>query len=78
MILCSPTTLFSLLVAIREAFNNFSPQSAANGIISLMGAFYKQWEKFKDAFDDERDKKEKLEKSFDNMSATRRRALDRR
>ncbi|NQU13183.1 MAG: DNA recombination protein RmuC [Desulfobacteraceae bacterium] len=43
VVLCSPITLFAVLAVIRQAVGNFALEQTSNEILSLLGAFKKQW-----------------------------------
>ena len=46
VVFCSPTTLFAVLAVIRQAVDNFTLEQTSNEILSLLGAFKKQWGMF--------------------------------
>jgi DNA recombination protein RmuC len=46
VVFCSPITLFAVLAVIRQAVDNFALQQASDQILSLLGAFKKQWDEF--------------------------------
>lgn len=46
VVFCSPITLFAVLAVIRQAVDNFALEQASNEILSLLGAFKKQWGEF--------------------------------
>lgn len=46
VIFCSPITLFAVLAVIRQAVDNFALEQTSNEILSLLGAFKKQWGEF--------------------------------
>ena len=46
VVLCSPITLFAILAVIRHAVDNFALEQTSNEILSLLGAFKKQWQTF--------------------------------
>ncbi len=46
VVLCSPITLFAVLAVIRQAVDNFALEQTSNEILSLLGAFKKQWNEF--------------------------------
>jgi len=77
VIMCSPVTLFSVLAVIRAAVDNFALEQTSNRILSLLGTFKKQWEKFVDSFDSLGKRIEAVQKEYENLVGTRRRQLDR-
>ncbi|MEA3369253.1 MAG: DNA recombination protein RmuC [Candidatus Ratteibacteria bacterium] len=46
VVFCSPITLFAVLAVIRQAVDNFTLEQTSNEILSLLGAFKKQWGMF--------------------------------
>ena len=46
VVLCSPVSLFAILVVIRQAVDNFSVEQSSNEIISELGKFEDQWDRF--------------------------------
>jgi DNA recombination protein RmuC len=46
VVFCSPITLFAVLAVIRQAVDNFALERTSNEILSLLGAFKKQWGEF--------------------------------
>ena len=46
VIWCSPSTLYCVLAVVRQAVDNFAMEETSNEIISLMGAFNEQWERY--------------------------------
>jgi DNA recombination protein RmuC len=77
VVLCSPLTLFAVLAIIRQAVDNFALEETSNEILSLMGAFRKQW----DAFLRKMDRLGKLigdvQREYESLITTRRRQLER-
>lgn len=51
VIMCSPITLFAVLVVIRQAVENFALEKASNEILSLFGRIKKQWDMFMKSHD---------------------------
>ncbi len=77
VIFCSPLTLYAILAVIHHAIDNFNLEKTAAHILSLLGAFNKQWELFIKSFDDLGEKIGAVQKEFDNLTTTRRKQLDR-
>ncbi|MCE2462594.1 MAG: DNA recombination protein RmuC [Dehalococcoidia bacterium] len=77
VVLCSPLTLFAILAVIRQAVDNFTIEQTSNQIISEMGAFKEQWDKFLDKLGDVGKRIESTQKEYQSLITTRRRALER-
>ena len=60
VVLCSPLTLYSFLVVVRQATESFHTEETAAQIMQMMGKFRKQWENYVKSL-------EKVKRSFDNM-----------
>jgi DNA recombination protein RmuC len=76
VVFCSPITLFAVLAVIRQAVDNFSLQQASNEILSLLGAFKKQWDEFVKRFDLLGKRMSDAMTEYDALSTTRRRQLE--
>ena len=76
VVVCSPFTLYAVLVVIRQAVDNFNFERATSEMLDLLGAFNKQWDEFVKAFDGVEAKIEGLQDAFAAMSSTRRKKLD--
>lgn len=77
VVLCSPLTLFAVLALVRQTVENLQMVRTSNDILSLLGAFKKQWGMFVEKMD-------KLDRSlctvrrdYDELVGTRRRSLER-
>jgi DNA recombination protein RmuC len=77
VIFCSPLTLYAILAIIHHAIDNFKLEKTAAHMLSLLGAFNKQWALFTKSFDDLGEKIEAVQKEFNNLITTRRKQLDR-
>ena len=77
VIWCSPLTLYCVLAVVRQAMDNFAMEQTSNQIISLMGSFKEQWNKFTDSIDTVGKRLDSTHKAFQDMSGARRRALER-
>ena len=77
VIWCSPLTLYCVLAVVRQAVENFAVEKASGEIISLMGSFKDQWGKFLGQMDTLGNRLRSTQKGFDDLSGTRRRALER-
>jgi DNA recombination protein RmuC len=77
VVLCSPLTLFAFLGVIRQAFESFRLEQASREMLSLLGQFGVQWGKYQEQVDKVRKQLDTFVKSMDDLSGTRRRALER-
>ncbi len=77
VLVCSPITLYSILLIIRQASQNFSFTKKAKEIIDLVIEFEKQWDNFKVQFEDLGNKILSLRSDYERLSTTRFNALER-
>ena len=77
VVLCSPVSLFAILVVIRQAVDNFAVEQSSNEIIGHMGTFHKQWTEFVKQMDTVGQRITSAQNAFDLLSERRRRALER-
>lgn len=77
VVFCSPLTLFAVLAVIRQAVENFALEQTSNEILSLLGAFRKQWEEFLKKFEQLGKRIGELQKEYDALMTTRRTQLER-
>ena len=77
IVMCSPMTLFAFLGVIRQAHDNFTIERTSDEILSLIGKFGTQWGKYADQMEKIKRRFEGVEKDFEALSGTRRRALER-
>jgi DNA recombination protein RmuC len=77
VVLCSPITLFAILAVIRQALDNFSLEQTSNEILSLLGAFNKQWDAFVKKLELLGKRIEDAHKEYEALVSTRRRQLER-
>jgi DNA recombination protein RmuC len=77
VVLCSPSTLFSVLAVIRQAVEQTRLQRTSDEILSCLGAFEQQWGKFSDALDKVGRSLDTVRRSWDDLAGTRRRQLER-
>ena len=77
VVICSPITLFAVLAIIRQAVDNFAFEQRSNEILLLLGTFKKQWGKFIVKMDVLGKRIQDAQKDFDDLTSTRKRALDR-
>ena len=76
VILCSPVTLFAVLAVIRQALDCFVLEQTSNEILSLLGAFNKQWDLFVKKFEGLGKRIEDVHKEYEGLNTTRRRQLE--
>jgi DNA recombination protein RmuC len=76
VICCSPTTLFAVLAVVRQAVDSFSVERTSNEILSLLGAFKKQWDEFLKKLELMGRRIDDLQKEFESLNSTRRRQLE--
>ena len=51
VVCCSPLTLFAVLSVVRQAVDSFSLQRASDEVVSLIGRFTAEWEKYCESLD---------------------------
>ncbi len=76
VVFCSPITLFAVLAVIRQAVDNFALERTSNEILSLFGAFKKQWDEFAGKFDLLGRKIGDVMKEYEALTTTRKRQLE--
>lgn len=77
VILCSPITLYAILAVIRQAVDNFNLEKTAAQIMSLLGAFHKQWDNFVNSMEKMGKRIEEAQKEYYALTSTRRNQLER-
>jgi DNA recombination protein RmuC len=77
VVLCSPSTLFSVLAVIRQAVEQIQLQRTSDEILACLAAFENQWGKFADALDKVGRSLDTVRRSWDELTGTRRRQLER-
>lgn len=77
VILCSPMTLFAILVVIRQAVDNFAINQTSDQIISELGLFTQQWELFINKLEDVGKRLDAAQTSYETLTTTRKRAMER-
>ena len=77
VVLCSPISLFAILLVIRQAVDNFTLEQGSNEIVSQMGAFNKQWVEFLEQLTTVERRLESFQSAFRSLIGRRRRALER-
>ena len=77
VVMCSPLTLFAFLGVIRQAFDNFMIEQTSDEILSLIGKFGQQWQKYTESAEKVKRHVDAVQREFDQLTGTRRRALER-
>jgi DNA recombination protein RmuC len=77
VVLCSPSTLFSVLAVIRQAVEQVQLQRTSDEILHCLAGFEQQWGKFTDALDKVGRGLDTVRRGWDDLSGTRRRQLER-
>ena len=77
VVLCSPSTLFSVLAVIRQAVEQTRLQRTSDEILVCLAAFEQQWGKFSDSLDKVGRSLDSVRRSWDDLAGTRRRQLER-
>ncbi len=77
VVLCSPLTLYAVLAVIRQAAENFRLEQASREILSLLGAFQKEWARYTDLMDKMGRSLEQTMRHYETLATTRTRRLER-
>jgi DNA recombination protein RmuC len=77
VVLCSPVSLFAVLAVIRQAVDQTRLARTSDEILQCLSAFRVQWKKYAEAVDAVEKKFVQTQKSFDDLTGTRRRMLER-
>jgi len=77
VVLCSPVSLFAVLAVIRQAVDQTRLARTSDEILQCLSAFRQQWTKYADAVDTVEKRFGMAQKSLDDLTGTRRRALER-
>ena len=77
VVLCSPCTLFSVLAVVRQAVEQAQLQRTSDEILHLLADFEDQWGRFTEAFEKVGRHLDTVQRSWDDLSGTRRRQLER-
>jgi DNA recombination protein RmuC len=75
--LCSPVSLFAVLAVLRQAADHARLTRTSDEILQCLGQFRAQWDKYADAVDKVERHLTTVQRSFDELSGTRRRQLER-
>lgn len=77
VVLCSPVTLFAILLVIRQAVDNFTLEQTSNQVIAQMGVFKVQWDQFLAQLEQVGRRLESFHSAFNILIERRKRALER-
>jgi len=77
VVFCSPVTLFAVLAVIRQAIDSFALEQTSTEILSLLGAFKKQWVEFLKKLEVLGRRIGDAQKEYESLATTRRRQLER-
>lgn len=77
VVFCSPITLYAVLVVIRRAADSFALGQTSNEILSLLGAFKKQWDAFGKRFEVLGRRIREAQEEYEALITTRSRQLER-
>jgi len=78
VVLCSPFTLFAVLAVIRQSMDAYRLERTSDEILTCLAGFTKEWEKFSGQVDKLGRAFDSTQKAYDELSGTRRRALQRK
>jgi DNA recombination protein RmuC len=76
VVICSPFTLYAVLVVVRQAMDNFHFAQNTSTMRALHADFSKEWTKFKKDFEAIAQSIDELQEAFVVLTSTRRRKLD--
>lgn len=68
VVLCSPLSLYSFLVVVRQATDSFHTEQTAASIMQQINKFHGEWEKYATAVEDVKTTFEKLNHKIDDIS----------
>jgi DNA recombination protein RmuC len=77
VVLCSPLSLFAVLAVVRQAVDAAAVGRTSGEILSVLGTFSRQWEKFCVSLDKVDKALDGVDRAFRDLAGTRRRALER-
>jgi DNA recombination protein RmuC len=77
IVLCSPLTLYAVLAVVRQAIDNFRLERTSNEILSLLGEFARQWERYAAQLEKVQQRFESVSREYAALMTTRHRALQR-
>lgn len=77
VVLCSPITLFAVLAVIRQSVENFRLSEQTDRILSALGGFATQWEKYQEALGKLGGRLDSARKAYEELATTRTNVLQR-
>lgn len=77
VVCCSPWTLFAVLAVIRQAVDNFSLGKRTNEVLSHLGRFEVEWEKFVEALKTLGNRLASTQQAYEQVTGPRKRQLER-
>ena len=77
IVLCSPLTLYAVLAVVRQAVDNFRLERTSNEILTLLGQFNGQWEKYTEQLEKVQRRFDDVAKDYAHLMTTRQRQLQR-
>lgn len=77
VVLCSPLSLFAVLAVVRQAVDAAAVGRTSGEILSVLGAFAGQWQRFCGSLDKVGRALDGVDRAFRDLSGARRRALER-
>ncbi len=78
VVLCSPFSLFAVLAVIRQSMDAYRLERTSDEILACLGGFTHEWQKFSEQVDKLGRSFDSTQKAYDDLSGTRRRALQRK
>ena len=77
VVCCSPLTLFAVLQIVRQAVDNFALQKSSNEILSHLGRFKVEWQKFTKSLKTLGDRLTSVQRAYEEVAGPRKRQLER-
>ena len=78
IVVCSPLTLYAVLVVVRQAVDNFRLEKTSNEILTQLQVFSQQWQKYvEELLDRVQQRFDGVAKEYTHLMGTRHRALQR-
>lgn len=68
VVLCSPLSLYSFLVVVRQATDSFHTEQTADSIMQQINKFHGEWDKYVKAVEDVKETFDKLNHKIDDIS----------
>ncbi|MCZ6545456.1 MAG: DNA recombination protein RmuC [Chloroflexi bacterium] len=71
VVLCSPLTLFAVLAVIRQSTENFHLSEQTDRILSALGGFAQQWERYQESMEKVGARLASAQQAYDHLRTTR-------